>query len=60
MSGNCFANSWHIHLYVMVVCTLRGACRARPMGVGGGPLLMGGLVMRWGWARVCLVSISAG
>ena len=29
-------------------CALRGAGRARPMSVRGAPLLMGGLMMRWG------------
>ncbi len=38
-------------------CALRGACRARPMSVCGGPLLMGGLMMRWGWVRVCSATI---
>jgi hypothetical protein len=27
-------------------CAIRGACRARPMSVYGGPLLMGGQMMR--------------
>ena len=31
---------------------LRGVCRARPMRVCGGPLLMGGMMVRWGCIRV--------
>jgi len=34
-------------------CALWGACRARLVSVCGGPLPMGGLMMRWGWGRVC-------
>ena len=40
---------------------LRGACRARPMSVCGGPLMMGCSMVRWGCIRVCsVVSNSAG
>ena len=38
---------------------LRGACRARPISVCGGPLLMGGLVMRCGRDRVCSANIPS-
>jgi len=40
-------------------CALRGACRARPMRVCGGPMLMGGMLMRWGWDRVCSATIPS-
>ena len=40
-------------------CALRNACRARPMSVCGGHLLMGGMMMRWGWDRVCSAIIPS-
>jgi len=40
-------------------CALRGACRARPMNVYGGTLLMVGLAMRWGWGLVWSATIPS-
>ena len=62
----------HLYLYVPFVrdifysilslrydCALRGACRARHMSVCGGPLLMGGMTLRWGWDLVCSANIPS-
>jgi hypothetical protein len=58
IAGKCFCE-FPVPLSLRNSCALRGACRARPMSVGGGPLLMGGLMMRWGWERVCSVTIPS-
>jgi hypothetical protein len=39
---------------------LQGACRARLVSLCGGPLLMGGVMMRWGWDQaVCSATIPS-
>ena len=46
-SGKCFCD-FPVPRSQRVGCALRGACRARLMSVCGGPLPMGGMMMRWG------------
>ena len=69
--GSAFVTSRYFHHYVMADihdihihdlrdgCALRGACRARPMNMYGGPLLLGGVAMRWGWDLVWSATISS-
>ena len=51
MSGECFSD-FPIPPSLRDGCALRSACRARLANIDGGPLLLGGLAMRWGWDLV--------
>ncbi len=40
-------------------CALRGACRARPINIYGGPLLLSGMMMRSEWDLVWSATIPS-
>ena len=58
ITGKCFYD-FPVFPSLCDGCALRGACRARPMSVCGGPLLLGGLMMRRGRVRVCSATIPS-
>ncbi len=58
MSGKCFCD-FQVPPSLRDGCALRGACRARPVNIYGGPLLLGGLAMRWGWDLVWSATIPS-